>query len=95
MKGYGLPRHTDLELPDLADIKFYGLAAGQLHPKWTANGDNKRRARRVWKKIERSKVRRELHEIKSMWPSGEGNRLQPCDRQFKFDHGLQKHSGIE
>jgi hypothetical protein len=65
MKGYGLPRTKDIESPDLGDIAFYGLRAGQLHPKWTAHGDNKRRARRIWKKAERSRVRRELDKYKS------------------------------
>lgn len=62
MRGYGLPRNNDVQNPDLFDIKLYGLKTGRLHPKWTANGDNKRRARRVWKRIERQKVKRELEE---------------------------------
>ncbi len=58
MKAYGIPRNQDVADPDLGDMAFYGLAAGRLHPKWTANGDSKRRVRRYWKKRERRKVRR-------------------------------------
>lgn len=65
MKGYGLPRRRELEYPDLGDIAIYGLKAGNLHPKWTANGNNKRKARRVWKKIERSRAKREFDKYKS------------------------------
>ena len=50
MRPYGLPRDKDIESPDLADIANYGLKAGRLHPKWTANGDSKRRTRRYWKR---------------------------------------------
>lgn len=60
MRGYGLPRNDDIQHPDLYDLKVYGLKAGKAHPKWTANGDNKRRARRVWKKKERAKVKQRL-----------------------------------
>lgn len=61
MKPYGVPRVPELEGPDLADIANFGLKAGRLHPKWTANGDSKRRARRVWKKKERQKIKNDLH----------------------------------
>lgn len=53
MKAYGIPRNKDVEYPDLGDIAYYGLKAGQLHPKWTANGDSKKRVRRYWKKRKR------------------------------------------
>lgn len=65
MRGYGLPRMKDIEYPDLGDMALYGLKANRLHPKWTANGDNKKRTRRIWKKAERSRVRKELDEYKS------------------------------
>ena len=65
MKGYGLPRTKDIECPDLGDIAMYGLKAGKLHPKWTANGDNKKRTRRIWKKMERGRVRKVLDTHKS------------------------------
>lgn len=65
MRGYGLPRTKDIESPDLADIACYGLKAARLHPKWTANGDNKKRARRIWKKAERSRARKGLDKYKS------------------------------
>lgn len=60
MKGYGLPRNDDVQYPDLYAIRLYGLKAGRLHPKWTAKRDNKRRARRIWKKIERQRIKQEL-----------------------------------
>ena len=60
MRGYGLPRHNDVAYPDLGDISFYGLKAGRLHPKWTAKGDNKRRARRIWKKKARREGKRSI-----------------------------------
>lgn len=62
MKGYGLPRNDDVAHPDLADISFFGLKAGRLHPKWTANGDNKRKTRRIWKKKARQAGKRRILE---------------------------------
>ncbi len=58
MRGYGLPRNDDVGNPDIADIVLYGLKAGRLCPKWTANGDNKKRCRRIWKKKERQKYKK-------------------------------------
>lgn len=62
MKAYGLPMNKDLECPDIADIKFYGLktSIGSVKGK---GGDyctlyfnttaKKKTARRFWKKRER------------------------------------------
>jgi|SaaInl4_150m_RNA_FD_contig_61_270367_length_454_multi_1_in_0_out_0_1 hypothetical protein len=35
MRGYGLPRHKDVECPDLVDIRVYGLktSTGQIKSK--------------------------------------------------------------
>ena len=64
MKGYGLPRNDNVAHPDLGDIRRFGLKAGRLHPKWTANGDSKRRTRRFFKRIARREGRKEI--IKSI-----------------------------
>lgn len=60
MKGYGLPRNDDVANPDLGDIRDYGLKAGCLHPKWTANGDSKKKVRRFFKKIARKAGKKEI-----------------------------------
>jgi len=60
MKTYGLPREKDIEFPDLADIAYFGLKAGRLHPKWTANGDSKKRVRRYWKKKARRLSKKQI-----------------------------------
>ena len=50
MKAYGLPRWIDLEFPDCADIRIYGLkSAYGKHVKTK----NKRSSRRIWKKAAR------------------------------------------
>jgi len=73
MKAYGLPRYIELEGPDLADIKRFGLSSAYSRPAGKngehknsfRSSDAKRRTRRTWKKRERtnSKVNvREIHE---------------------------------
>lgn len=49
MRGYGLPRVKDLDGPDMADIRRYGLKS----PVFKRKSSSKRAARRVWKKRER------------------------------------------
>jgi hypothetical protein len=56
MKGYGLPRYSDLECPDCADINLYGLKST-----YGMRLNNRKRSRRLWKKKERAKAKRELH----------------------------------
>lgn len=58
MKGYGLPRHKDLEYPDKLDITIYGLKTECYGEK--RHSKSKRRFRRIWKKKERAKNKREL-----------------------------------
>jgi hypothetical protein len=62
MKAYGIPRISDAENPDTADCQLYGRKTSLFGGKHTANrGSNKQRAsRRVWKKAERQKVKKEL-----------------------------------
>lgn len=62
MRPYGLPRTKDIEYPDLADIRLYGLnsSAGSIVAKCGKrknsfkNVRSKARSRRIWKKRERS-----------------------------------------
>lgn len=63
MKAYGLPRHRDIEFPNLANVAYFGLKTGRLNRRWTANGTNKRRARRYWKRKARAKGRKEIVDI--------------------------------
>ena len=67
MKAYGVPRTLDVEYPDLLDISNYGLktSTGQLKSKggdYRGSTKTKKRNtnRRLWKKIERQKSKREL-----------------------------------
>jgi len=62
MKGYGLPRNTDIAAPDVADIHQYGLKTGIGHltgpggdaHSYFRNTDAKARARRTWKRAARA-----------------------------------------
>jgi len=58
MKPYGIPRHPDIDSPDLADIHLYGLKSsisripgknGDIKNSFRAS-KNKRNTRRIWKK---------------------------------------------
>ena len=49
MDAYGIPRNPDTESPDCADGKLYGFA----FVGWR-KGSTKQRARRIWKKRERT-----------------------------------------
>ena len=53
MKGYGLPRNDDVEHPDVADIKKYGLKTSAGGRDYFKNKRAKATARRRWKKKER------------------------------------------
>ncbi len=55
MKGYGLPRNDDVEHPDVADIKKYGLKTSKGGRDYFKNKKVKSATRRRWKK----KARRE------------------------------------
>jgi len=56
MKGYGLPRHKNIEFPDVGDIQEYGLksSTGRIMDGRDDHGHqkskNRRAARRRWKK---------------------------------------------
>lgn len=60
MKPYGLPRHKDVEAPDIGDIKVYGLKTsaggkdyfrGRKRQKAATRRRWKRKARQVNKKL--------------------------------------------
>ena len=55
MRGYGLPRNNDVEYPDIADIKLYGLKTSAGGKDYFKNKDAKAVSRRHWKR----KARRE------------------------------------
>ena len=61
MKGYGLPRHLDLQSPDKVDITYYGLAPHQYGEK--RRSSVKKSSRRYWKRRERmfSKLKLKLY----------------------------------
>jgi len=68
MKGYGLPRNLDIEFPDLADIRNFGLktSTGQLESKGgDYRGSSKKnvrnRNRRFWKKQARINAKRSIY----------------------------------
>ena len=50
MKAYGLPRCDDVENPDVADIKRFGLKTSAGGRDYFKNKDNKKNTRRIWKK---------------------------------------------
>jgi hypothetical protein len=53
MKPYGIPRTSDIESPDVADIHAYGLKtrAGRTDGRsYHRSSANKARARRIWKR---------------------------------------------
>jgi hypothetical protein len=52
MRGYGLPRHDDVENPDVADIKLYGLKTSTGGRRYQSSSA-KKSSRRIWKKRER------------------------------------------
>lgn len=62
MKGYGLPRNTDVAAPDCADTATYGLKSsagnlrgkgGDIHSNFRSS-EAKARARRTWKRAARA-----------------------------------------
>jgi len=68
MKPYGLPRWKNIEFPDVADIQEFGLKSsagnlpkkgGDIHSSFRSSS-GKRGTRRVYKKRERLRVKREL-----------------------------------
>lgn len=71
MKAYGIPRTTDVEFPDCADLIKFALAGhvGHLPEKCGCYKNNnrsslaKRRTRRIWKKKLRAKEKRELNKL--------------------------------
>jgi len=61
MKGYGLPRTKDVEGPDKADLRTYGLRG---FPETRKMSSRKRRAiRRIWKRKYRQAQRKPLFGI--------------------------------
>lgn len=71
MKAYGIPRNTDIESPDVADIGEYGLSSryGRLPGKggdirsMFKNADSKRSARRRYKRKARAEGKRDCREV--------------------------------
>lgn len=60
MKAYGLPRDDDIQHPDLADIRYYGLKScvGRIlrygeYRSYFKKSKIKRAIRRFWKRKER------------------------------------------
>lgn len=88
MKAYGVPRVPDLECPDIADIKLFGLksAIGTLRQKggdfkgYFKNKKAKAEARRVWKKKERQKQKEECRRALAR-VSTRGDGSFACDLQ--------------
>ena len=58
MKPYGIPRHKEVESPDVADIQRYGMKScigklkGDQHA-YTRSAERRRQTRRFFKKTER------------------------------------------
>lgn len=59
MKPYGVPRNDDVEHPDVADIKLYGLKTAIGGRDYFKNKAAKKQTRRIWKR----KARTESKEI--------------------------------
>jgi hypothetical protein len=57
MKAYGLPRDDDVENPDVADIKLYGLKTSIGGRDYFKNKQAKRNTRRIYKKKERIRAK--------------------------------------
>jgi hypothetical protein len=57
MKAYGLPRNKDVEYPDVADIRKYGLQTSIGGRDYFKNKIHKAQIRRKWKKKERRKIK--------------------------------------
>lgn len=55
MYPYGLPRNFEAHFPDIADSRFYGRNGVKS---WRSG--QKRRTRRVWKKIARTHAKWEI-----------------------------------
>lgn len=72
MKAYGLPRHNELNGPDLIDIQTYGLKSSKSRIRGKCgdirnsfrNIKAKSRIRRYWKKIERLKAKESIYNIR-------------------------------
>jgi hypothetical protein len=50
MKAYGLPRNNDVENPDVADIKTFGLNTSAGGRDYFKNKSTKANIRRIWKR---------------------------------------------
>lgn len=50
MKGYGLPRDKDIEFPDVADIRTFGLNFSSGGKDYFKNKNKKASIRRYWKR---------------------------------------------
>lgn len=62
MKPYGLPRNDDVENPDVADIKTYGLKTSAGGKDYFKNKKLKKQTRRTYKKKERQSVKQKIKE---------------------------------
>jgi len=54
MKAYGIPRNREVESPDVADIRYYGLNFSAGGKDYFKNKKNKKAIRRIWKKKARN-----------------------------------------
>ena len=69
MIGYGLPRHSNVEFPDIADIQTYGLksSTGKMPEKcgdykpYVRSANNRAQTKRYWKRKARSVAKQEIH----------------------------------
>lgn len=55
MRPYGIPRLKDVEYPDVADIKRFGLKTSAGGKDYFKNKKSKAASRRYWKRRERNK----------------------------------------
>ena len=70
MLAYGLPRYPDVEFPDVADIKNYGLKSSigrvpkksGVIPSYFKSSVDKRQVRRYWKRRARQAAKKELRQ---------------------------------
>jgi len=69
MKPYGIPRDPELDFPDVGTITKYALKSAIGKPRgisgdfkgYLKGGSNrKQRVRRIWKKMERSRIKRQM-----------------------------------
>lgn len=60
MKPYGVPRVPEVEFPDKADIKRFGLSTSD---RCSRVDRGKKKARRIWKKAARRLLKKEMKSL--------------------------------